>query len=219
MMRGPRSSGASNLLLGLVCLLLGGVVWLEIEAAPRLLPPDAPPPDPVPAAPPLPAAAAFQPPPIAAFEEVMARPLFAPSRQPPPDAPDAPALAAPPAPELGFELVGVVISPEEALALVRQPGMPDLVRAGIGRTVAGWTVERIEPDRVLFRAGDSVEELVLRDDVPEPPPETARERRARRADELREERERRAEELLRQESERLESETRAILEDIEGGDQ
>jgi len=93
--------------------------------------------------------------------------------------------------------------------------LPDLVRAGIGRTVAGWTVERIEPDRVQFRAGDRVEELVLRDDVPQPPPERARARRQRRAEELREERELRAEELLREEAERLEAETRAILEEIE----
>jgi len=207
MMRGPKSGTASNLLLLLVCLLLATTVWLEIEAAPRPGQPLPPAPDTAPEPPPLPDELAYRPPALEDFREVAERPLFAPSRRPPADAPPPVAVAAPAAPELGFELIGVVISPAETLALVRQPGAPDLVRAGIGQTVAGWTVERIFPNRVLFRAGDRVEELALRDDVA-PPPESASERRERRAEERRRLREERLQDQ-RLEAERLEAEERA----------
>jgi hypothetical protein len=194
MMKGPKRGGSSNLLLALVCALLAGVVYLETQAAPG--PAVAPPESPVTAEPPvaLPPAVAYRPPETAAFSGVIERPLFAPSRRPPPGAP-APALEASDASPFELELVGVVISGEERVALVRQPGIQELLRVAVGRMVGGWEVESIEPDRVLFRSGDALKEVRLRDDTP--PPETRSSRRDREA-----ERRRRAEERR----ERLEDE-------------
>jgi hypothetical protein len=198
MMKGPKRGGSSNLLLALVCALLAGVVYLEIEAAPA--PAVTPPEPPATAEPPaaLPSAVAYRAPEAAAFSGVLERPLFAPSRRPPPDAPPPAVEAAPEASPFELELVGVVISGEERVALVRQPGIQELLRVAVGRMVGGWQVETIEPDRVLFRSGDTLKEVRLRDDTP--PPETRRSRREREA-----ERRRRAEERR----ERLEDERAA----------
>jgi len=177
MIEGRAGAKSSNLLVLLVCLFLGGVVYLEWWA--DAVPPRTPPPGDSAAAAArsaLPPEPGFTPPPYESFAEAAERPLFAPSRRPPADTEAAIAEASPQMLEFGFELVGVLISPQERLALVRQGGVPDLQRVGVGRSLNGWLVEAIEPDRVVFRAGETVRELMLRDDAPLPAPAEQRRR-------------------------------------------
>ena len=90
---------------------------------------------------------------------------------------------------LGFELVGVLISADERMALVRQDGVTDLQRVAIGRSLNGWRIDQIEPDHVVFSAGETVRRVELRADEP-PKVETARDRRLRERAERRQEQER-----------------------------
>ena len=93
--------------------------------------------------------------------------------------------AAPQQQAFGFELVGVLISSEERLALIRQDGVTELQRVSLGRSLNGWQIEKIEADHVVFRAGETVRQVDLRDDRP-PVQETPRERRRRERQEQRE---------------------------------
>lgn len=194
MMSGPKRRDPSILLPLLVCLSLVGLVYLEGIAAPRLSDAVAPVAAVAVAVAALPPAIALEPPPASAFDGVLARPLFAPSRRPPPDAPAPQVDEVPEAAPFEIELVGVVITGDERLALVRQPGLPVLVRVETGAAIGGWTVEAIEPDHVLFRSGTRLEEIRLRDDAPPPEArpsrETREEARRRRAQEREEARRR-----------------------------
>jgi general secretion pathway protein N len=197
MMNGPKRSGPALLLPLLVCSLLAAMVYLELESAPRLAAAVAPGGDSMDVAP-LPPAVAYEPPPASTFDGVLARPLFSPSRRPPDDAPALAVEAAPVLAAFELELVGVLINGEERVALVRQPGVAVLLRLAPGAVAAGWTVESIEPDRVLFRSGTRLEEAQLRDDATPPPEaqpsrEDREERRRRRAAERRDVEERTAE--------------------------
>ena len=190
MMGGPKRRDPSILLPLLVCVSLAGLVTLEYIAAPRLT--DAVVPVAAVAVAALPPAIALEAVPASAFDGVLARPLFAPSRRPPPDAPAPLVDAVPEAAPFEIELVGVVIAGDERLALVRQPGLPVLVRVETGAAIGGWTVEAIEPDHVLFRSGTRLEEVRLRDDAspPEASPrredrEEAQRRRAQEREEAR----------------------------------
>jgi hypothetical protein len=172
----------------LVCLFLGGLIYLELEAADQAGESVVT----MTAATPLeraalPAQVAYDAPDFAEFAEAMERPLFAPSRRPPSEIVPVTVEAAPQQQAFGFELVGVLISPDERLALIRQDGLTDLHRVGLGRSLNGWQIEQIEPDHVVFRAGETVRQVNLRDDRP-PVQETPRERRRRERQEQREQR-------------------------------
>ncbi len=60
-----------------------------------------------------------------------------------------------------FELIGILITEEDRWVLFKLPGQADLVRARPGETVSGWTVARIDPDRVVIERSGRMEELEL----------------------------------------------------------
>jgi len=65
-----------------------------------------------------------------------------------------------PAPEPVQLLGTVVLAEKNALAMLQQQGSPArLVR--VGHTFGPWTLERVEPGRVLLRGADGVELAVL----------------------------------------------------------
>ncbi len=156
-----RRSRRPTVLLLLLCLGLGYAVYAELGSGP------ADPADltvtkvaPEPAAVPL-AEPAFTLPPLGDFSETVARPLFLPSRRPLAPAEDAPA-------EAGvvrnlFTLMGVIISADERMALVKRRKTGEVLRLIEGQRVDGWLVEAIMPDRLALSHGAETEEVVLKD--------------------------------------------------------
>lgn len=185
----PAGAGGGNatLLASLICAFLGAAVYLQLNA--DIMPNQGvqqPPSERVSLAerPSLPPPPTYDPPGYEAFADAAARPIFAPTRRPPSNAPVSLVEPVPPAVTFGFELVGVLISGDERLALVRQDGVTVLQHVAIGRSLNGWQVDQIEPDHVIFSSGETIRRVELREDEP-PKTETARERRRRERDERR----------------------------------
>ena len=173
-----RRSGwlTSTLLLGL-CLALAAFVYEQagIEA------PGPPPPTGGGEAPRL-AALSAQPnytkAPLAEFSAVLERPLFSPTRRPPAEG-TVPEAA--PEAELQVTLVGVIISSEEQIAIVRPKDASRFARLSVGDSFQGWTLASIEPKRVTFRRGDVEEHIELTFDVPPPVQKPKRRKRKKRS--------------------------------------
>lgn len=112
--------------------------------------------------PPLPR---FEPPPMAAFAEVDDRSVFNPARvrvSSPSVAGTTNATTLP----SDISLVGVILDGERKLALIRSPQAPLAIGIGVGGTIEGWQVTRVEADRVALRAGGPEQELLLSDNKP-----------------------------------------------------
>ena len=172
-----RGSGwlASTLLLGL-CLALAAFVYQQA----RIEAPGPPPPSAGVETPPLAALSAqtsFTMAPIADFSAVLERPLFSPTRRPPVEG--AVADAAPEA-ELQVTLMGVIISSEEQIAIIRPKDASRFERLSVGDSFQGWTLDSIEPSRVTFRRGDVEEHIELIFDVPPPVQKPKRRKRKKR---------------------------------------
>jgi hypothetical protein len=101
----------------------------------------------------------------ARFSAIVERPLFLPARRPPSEKAVA---AATPTPD--FSLFGVVISTGEPLALVKPDAGGEPFRVRQGEEISGWTVDRIESDRIVIRQGGTESELLLDFTAPAPPP-------------------------------------------------
>jgi hypothetical protein len=143
-------------------LVVGCIVYAEIRARPMI-------PDPEVSAgeirvPPLPEARAAMPS-RGTFTAIVERPLFSPSRRPPVEG-----IAADSIPILDFSLFGIVISTGEPSAIVKPDSGGDPVRVTEGETMSGWTVARIEADRILVQQGATERELLLDFSAPAPPP-------------------------------------------------
>ena len=165
--RGGRRPSA--LLIG-VCLILGGVIYLELSFGPSH--PAASPiaPDPPEPAVLLAADPGFTMKPLDDFSEIARRPLFIPSRRPLPPDTEPP----PPGPRKAerhrFTLKGVVIVGDERMAVVvnRRGRSRTVLRVVEGQQIDGWLVEAIMPDRVVLRQGETREEVALRDNLKAP---------------------------------------------------
>ncbi len=107
---------------------------------------------------PGPDAAGFTMPPLRSFAEVLARPLFSPTRRPALDA-----QAASDAQSSGFTLVGIVIAAGERRALIEHGQPPRLERVVEGQELDGWTVDAIQPNAVALRRADQHVELKAKD--------------------------------------------------------
>jgi hypothetical protein len=91
------------------------------------------------------------------------RPLFEKSRRPlEAPAPLSPLRVEPAAPAASrsadpnaLTLLGVVASEGRTIALIKRNQTGQNVRVEVGDAVDGWTIERIEPQRVLLRQGDT----------------------------------------------------------------
>jgi len=152
-----------SLLLIALCLALGYHVWRTLEAGPIAIDADA--------APTTPAAAVVDAqealtdlPPIESFSETVARPLFMATRRPPePEEAEVEAEPTAGARRNMFNLLGIVISSDERIALVTRRRGGDFLRLVVGQRVDGWLVVAIEPDSMTLSQGDETEMLKLTD--------------------------------------------------------
>ncbi len=164
------------MLLLALCLVLGWFVYQGLRADSRL------PPAPLAGGSggesldEIPSLSAFVLPPPAHFQVILERPLFSPTRRPPAQGTET--VAAPEA-ALKLDLVGVVISGGEKIALIVPQGGTAIQRLATGDTFQGWLLESIEPERVTFRRGEIEEQIELSFDRP-PPVKTPKQRREER---------------------------------------
>ena len=163
---------SSTLLLG-VCLALAALVYVEAGMeAPGPAPSGGGETPPLAA---LPAQPYYARAPVEDFSTILERPLFSPTRRPPAQ---GVAAAAAPESELQVTLVGVIISSEEQIAIVRLQDASRFVRLSVGDSFQGWILDSIKPSRITFRRGDVEEHVELTYDVP--PPVQKPKRRKRR---------------------------------------
>jgi len=103
--------------------------------------------------------------PLEEYASIIERPLFLPERRPPPEESDEPeeAPAEEPTDLDGVDLNAVMITSGLISGCVRAPASQDLVRLRIGDEFEGWTVSRIEPDRLVLERQGEIDELILRD--------------------------------------------------------
>ena len=109
----------------------------------------------------------FEAPPKTAFAEVDDRSVFNPARVRVSSPSVAGATNATTLPS-DISLVGVILDGEKKLALIKSPQEPLAVGLGIGGSIEGWQVTRVEPDRVALRAGGPEQELKLSDNKAAP---------------------------------------------------
>jgi hypothetical protein len=110
--------------------------------------------------------AAVEKPDITTFDEVVARPLFTASRRPPPPRPSSEMVVGPPEPAPKPEipdLIGVIISADRRMALLRPRATTEALLAMEGQTVAGWQVRAIKPTQVVLGWGNDSEVLKISD--------------------------------------------------------
>jgi hypothetical protein len=168
-----RRSRRPAVVLFLLCLGLGYVVYTELQSGPVELGAMAVPaerPEPAPAPSPEPA---FTLPPLADFAETLERPLFLPSRRPLAPDEEAPNQTATVPGRNLFTLMGVIISPDERMAIMKRRKGGEILRVVEGQWTDGWLVEAILPDRIALRHGEETEEVEIKDISP---PERRRER-------------------------------------------
>lgn len=98
------------------------------------------------------------------FTETTARPILTPTRRPAPPPPPVVAGVAPKAAmKRGqFMLVGVTITKEKTIALLREIAGGKTLRAERGQVLNGLTVEKVEPEKVTLKFEDEREEVVLK---------------------------------------------------------
>jgi Type II secretion system protein C len=103
------------------------------------------------------------------FAAITERPVFSQSRRPAAAAPDSRATRR----TLdGLILMGTVIGRDRRSALLRVPDSQTLQTVFEGQEVAGWTLEKVLPDRVVLSSnGDSMEVSIWKDRPPAPAPE------------------------------------------------
>jgi len=162
--------------LPLILLLSAAGLGLSIQErltspAPKMVRANSFQPESVGTLPPEAAEPSVSPAPLQSFSEIVARPLFTPTRRPPvprkiptPEpAPPAPEPAAPP-PQTGqFTLVGTIIGEDVKTAVLRSRNGDQLLRVGERESIAGWHVESIEWNRVVIRQAQVSEALRLHD--------------------------------------------------------
>ncbi len=102
----------------------------------------------------------FQPSPLLRYAEIVERPIFIDARRPEED--EAAASPASPAPDQPLNLIGVVLLPNSAAALLR-PEEPNakVLRVPQGGMVSGWRLEAVQAGKVVLRKGNEVRELAL----------------------------------------------------------
>jgi hypothetical protein len=97
---------------------------------------------------------------MSTFAEVVTRPLFTPLRRPPSPRPKVAASA--PKPEI-LDLVGVIISADRRMALLRPRNKTEGLFAMEGQTIAGWEVRAIKPTQVVLGWGNDTEVIKISD--------------------------------------------------------
>jgi hypothetical protein len=164
-MRVPADLNLSTLLLGLLCLIAGGLVAVELVSAP--------PPGPLPAETPAPASGKtprgegprleedFSLPALSHYRVITERPLFLKSRQPAQDAGTADTPAQSEGQLSQYALTAVIIGPEQQFAILRAQAEGKLSRVTSGQEFQGWTLKQVEGDAVVFGRNDQEERMPL----------------------------------------------------------
>jgi hypothetical protein len=165
-MRVPADLNLSTLVLGLLCLIAGGLVAVELVPAP--------PPEPLPAETAAPASGKtprgegprpeedFSLPALSHYRVIIERPLFLKSRQPPPE--DAGTTDTPAQNEgqlSQYARTAGIIGPEQQFAILRAQAEGKLSRVTSGQEFQGWTLKQVESDAVLFGRNDKEERMSL----------------------------------------------------------
>lgn len=105
------------------------------------------------------APSSFTMPPLASLHEVIDRPLFSDSRRPAPvEAPKETAVKPP-----TLTLVGVFLSVSNRQALVEHGQPPRAEWVSEREKVDEWTIDAIEPDRIVLVRGVARHEVVVKD--------------------------------------------------------
>ena len=156
----------STLVLGLLCLIAGGLVAVELVPAP--------PPGRLPAATSAPASGKtpraegprpeedFSLPALSHYRVITERPLFLKSRQPAPEEAGTPDTPAANEGQLSqYALTAVIIGPEQQFAILRAQAEGKLSRVTSGQEFQGWTLKQVEGDAVVFGRNDKEERMPL----------------------------------------------------------
>ncbi len=105
------------------------------------------------------------------YAEVAQRPLFVAGRRPP--AAEAAATSAQVQTLNTYTIVGIVAAPDRAVAVLRNPsGATVHLRAG--QAIEGWTLETIEPNKLIFVSGGQRQELAIKSDKNQQGPKGSR---------------------------------------------
>jgi hypothetical protein len=165
-MRVPADLKLSTLVLGLLCLIAGGLVAVELMPAP--------PPGRLPAATSAPASGKtpraegprpeedFSLPALSHYRVITERPLFLKSRQPAPEDAGTPDTPAANEGQLSqYALTAVIIGPEQQFAILRAQAEGKLSRVTSGQEFQGWTLKQVEGDAVVFGRNDKEERMPL----------------------------------------------------------
>ncbi len=146
----------------LVCFVLMGVILFELQTAPSAIKDNSK--QTMKIAPIALSPELSLPPLEEVYTETTARPILTPTRRPaPPPPPSTAAVAPKPAMKKGqFMLVGVTITKEKTIALLREVAGGKTLRAERGQVVNGLTVEKIDPEKVTLKFEDEREEVVLK---------------------------------------------------------
>lgn len=180
MMRRSKGKRRAPILLFFLCLFLGIFLYLQASSdrsGPTTIGIAAVKPAKIPA---LPAAETFSMPPIEDFGETLDRPLFSKIRRPPAPAPDAPAQEPEKKQKVKVRLAGVIISPEERVALVQEPRAREITRLRVGQEIEGWVLESILADRIVLRFGEVREEVKIAGEVRRAPGKRKKKARPKR---------------------------------------
>ena len=110
----------------------------------------------------IPSEASPDKPAMSTFSELVERPLFTPSRRPPPPKTNSNIAAPAPKPE-NFDLIGVIISADERMALLRTLATGEVMRAVEGQSIGGWEVRAIKPTQVVLLRGKDSEVIKIND--------------------------------------------------------
>ncbi len=112
---------------------------------------------------------------LESLSETTSRPLFLAERRPPEgeptSLPEAPLLAGP---DPSFSISAIIITDDEHAVLMEHPETGTINRLEEGEAVAGWTLERVAPDRAVFTKDGQTKEATLRTFGPPPPPRPKR---------------------------------------------
>jgi hypothetical protein len=104
----------------------------------------------------------FEPLPLTHYTEIVERPVFIDARRPEEDE-----LAASPEPppetDQPLDLIGVLLVPGAAAALLRptEPDNAKVLRVAQGEIVEGWRLQSVSADRVVLRKNGEIRELAL----------------------------------------------------------
>jgi hypothetical protein len=153
----PKAVNAFTLALVMLCVLLLGVVIVELFNPPRLgqLPG-------VPFPPASPVAELdvekFPIRRLNQYDEIVERPLFLASRRPPEEREEAPQSRTA---EEELRLLGVLLAPQRIVALLQVDSSGKTARLEVGEKANGWQLETISARSVSLRRGDRVKNLQL----------------------------------------------------------